>query len=91
MAVVTLTPMPPFRLDLTVWVLRRLSVNEMDRWDGHSYRRVVRIRQAAVPLEVVQAGPPEQPRLRVTVGGRASDDRRSAATAFLRRVLGLDV
>ncbi len=27
-------PMPPFRLDLTVWVLRRRPHNLMDRWDG---------------------------------------------------------
>ena len=38
MAVFTLTPTSPFRLDLTVWVLRRLPINQMDRWDGKTYR-----------------------------------------------------
>ena len=41
MAVFKLTHLPPFRLDLTVWVLRRLPINQMDRWDGKTYRRVL--------------------------------------------------
>ena len=32
---------PPFRLDYTVWALRRGAHNEVDRFDGRtSYRRV---------------------------------------------------
>lgn len=27
-------PVPPFRLDLTVWALRRRPDNLFDRWDG---------------------------------------------------------
>jgi hypothetical protein len=27
-------PVPPFRLDLTVWALRRRASNAVDRWDG---------------------------------------------------------
>lgn len=27
-------PVPPFRLDLTAWVLRRRPANVVDRWDG---------------------------------------------------------
>src|SRR2546422_8595024 len=34
-------PVPPFRLDLTVWALRRRARNLVDRWDGTTYRRVV--------------------------------------------------
>ena len=29
-----LEPLSPFRLDLTVWVLRRRPDNVVDRWDG---------------------------------------------------------
>ncbi len=29
-----------FRLDITVWTLRRMATNKVDRWDGSSYRRV---------------------------------------------------
>ena len=31
----------PFWLDLTVWALRRRSINETDRWDGAAYRRTI--------------------------------------------------
>jgi DNA-3-methyladenine glycosylase II len=34
-------PIPPFRLDLTVWALRRRPRNLIDRWDGTTYRRVI--------------------------------------------------
>ena len=37
----TLRPVPPFRLDLTAWALRRRSHNIVDRWDGTEYRRVL--------------------------------------------------
>ncbi|MBV8610422.1 MAG: hypothetical protein JO034_23555, partial [Singulisphaera sp.] len=36
-----LKPVPPFRLDLTVWTLRRRPDNAVDRWDGQTYRRVL--------------------------------------------------
>src|SRR5512142_1234972 len=35
-----LRPLPPFRLDLTAWALRRRARNIVDRWDG-VYRRVL--------------------------------------------------
>ena len=54
----TLNPAAPFRLDLTVWTLRRQPVNEMDRWDGRTYRRVIVVGGNAVLVEVVQVGPP---------------------------------
>ena len=31
----------PFRLDFAVWALRRRAHNEVDRFDGHCYRRVL--------------------------------------------------
>jgi hypothetical protein len=34
-------PVPPFRLDLTVWALRRRASNAVDRWDGTIHRRVL--------------------------------------------------
>lgn len=87
----TLKPAPPFRLDLAVWVLRRVPVNAMDRWDGRTYSRVMLFGRTPVPVEVVQIGPPEEPVLRVTTRGRASAKSQSAVVAFLDRVLGLDL
>ena len=69
MAVFKLTPVPPFRLDLTVWVLRRLQINQMDRWDGKTYRRVLTLGDRPVEVAVVQAGSARVPQLTVTARG----------------------
>ena len=49
-----LRPIPPLRLDLTVWALRRRPCNLIDRWDGTTYRRVIvmggRPTELATPL-----------------------------------------
>ena len=37
----TVPARPPFRLDLTVWALRRRPDNAVDRWDGGVYRRTL--------------------------------------------------
>jgi DNA-3-methyladenine glycosylase II len=29
--------LPPFRLDFTVWALRRRADNAVDTWDGRTY------------------------------------------------------
>ena len=52
----TLRPVPPFRLDLTAWALRRRSRNLIDRWDGTTYRRVVALGGRPTELAVRQAG-----------------------------------
>ena len=49
-------PTPPFRLDLTVWTVRRRSGNAVDRWDGHVYRRVLVLHGTPVGIAVAQAG-----------------------------------
>lgn len=78
----TLEPLPPFRLDLTVWALRRRPSNAIDRWDGATYRRVLVIDGRPVEVAVVQHGD----RLEVR-----AERGRGAVAAALRRMLGLDV
>ena len=46
-------PVAPFRLDLTVWALRRRARNAIDHWDGTTNRRVVVIEGR--PTEIVVA------------------------------------
>lgn len=38
---INLTVQESFRLDLTVWVLRRRAKNIIDTWNGITYRRVL--------------------------------------------------
>ncbi len=88
-----LAPRPPFRLDLTAWVLRRRSHNLVDRWDGRTYRRVLVVREEPVLVTVVQTGPMDAPRLQVRIRGENLDETGaiSALKALLTRMLGLDV
>ena len=51
----TLEPVAPFRLDLTVWALRRRPENAVDRWDGNTYRRVLSLREQPLEVAVVQS------------------------------------
>ncbi len=86
----SLEPSPPFRLDLTVWALRRRPDNEVDRWDGESYRRALPLNGKFVEVAVTQMGPPNAPRLEVTVtGARRAPGVEASVTAVLDRMLGL--
>ena len=88
----SLDPMPPFRLDLTVWTLRRRPDNLMDQWDGQTYRRVLALDDEAVELATTQAGAADAPHLRVTLSGvRLAPEMEEAARAILTRTLGLRV
>ncbi len=62
-----LDPTPPFRLDLTVWALRRRLGNRIDQWDGTTYTRVLLLDGYPVKVMVSQQGPMTHPRLLVTV------------------------
>lgn len=91
MASFTLRPLAPYRLDLTVWVLRRLPINQMDRWDGQTYRRVFALDASSVEVEVIQVAA-EPPELLVTVrGGRLTARTRQRVEALLDKMLGLSV
>lgn len=87
-----LKPVLPFRLDLTVWTLRRRAHNIVDRWDGITYRRVLPLPTGPVEMAVTQSAPPETARLKVAVAGRpVSVAVRAAVTTALERLLGLRI
>lgn len=84
-----LEPVSPFRLDLTVWALRRRPDNIVDRWDGHTYRRVLPLSSGAAEVSVIQSGSPETPQLRVTVGAATlCPEVEHSVTTTLERLLG---
>jgi DNA-3-methyladenine glycosylase II len=86
----SLDPIPPFRLDLTAWALRRRPQNEVDFWDGETYRRVLVIRRKAVLVGVTQTGGVDAPRLEVTAIG-SHGDAKNAVVFALERLLGLRI
>jgi DNA-3-methyladenine glycosylase II len=86
-------PSAPFRLDLTVWALRRRSHNAIDRWDASgAYRRVVLVDGRTVSLSVAQDGGAMAPRLSVVLSGGPFDAREEElARSAVDRLLGLSV
>ena len=85
-----LKPVLPFRLDLTVWALRRRARNIIDRWDGTAYRRVLSLGDKPVEVEIRQAAGNERPQLEVTIRGRRTSARmRDAVRDTVTRMLGL--
>jgi DNA-3-methyladenine glycosylase II len=85
-----LEPLLPFRLDLTVWAVRRRPDNTMDQWDGQAYRRVLVVAGEPIAIAVTQTGNSDDSRLQVKVTGRRlPSGTRLAVTGALERLLGL--
>lgn len=85
-----LKPIAPFLLEHTVWTLRRRASNLIDRWDGHTYQRVLLIGGKPIEVAVTQAGTSDTPRLQVSLtGNRISVAERAAVRKTLERLLGL--
>ena len=89
---VIIRPVPPFRLDFTVWALRRRPRNAIDRWDGTTYRRVVVIGKRITELAIQQSGSAAAPRVIVTARPalRTLSDRRQVRST-VDRLLGLQI
>ena len=91
-SVLIMRPVPPFRLDLTVWALRRRARNAIDRWDGSVYRRVIVVAGRPTEVAVRQSGSAASPRLLVTatppIGPPAG---RRCVHATVDRLLGVRV
>jgi DNA-3-methyladenine glycosylase II len=87
-----LKAIPPFRLDLTVWALRRMPHNSIDRWNGNVYTRAFVLDQTPIKVEVYQQGTITKPVLSVVVSSRKviSDvDMKSAISSRLEKMLGI--
>lgn len=82
----------PFRLDLTVWALRRRGTNIIDRWDGHRYTRIVLCNGAPVKLSMVQDGHEAAPEISMSMHGdkRGMDEVREPVAGLVKKMLGLD-
>jgi DNA-3-methyladenine glycosylase II len=87
-----LRPIPPFRLDLTAWALRRRPRNLIDRWDGTTYRRVIVMDGRPTELAVRQTGSSASPRLHVTATPPPQTLlERRGVRSILDRLLGLRI
>lgn len=84
-----LEPVSPFRLDLTVWALRRRPDNIVDRWDGKTYRRVL-VSESNEPFEIAVTQSGSQ--LHVLVHSQKENEAlKDQVACALERLLGIDV
>lgn len=84
-----LEPVAPFRLDLTVWALRRRPDNIVDRWDGKTYRRVL-ISESNEPFEI--AVTQSDSMLRVLIHSQIESEAvKNHVVCALKRLLGISV
>jgi DNA-3-methyladenine glycosylase II len=82
----------PFRLDLTVWALRRRPLNTVDLWDGMTYRRT--LLPMGTPVEVCITEPGSSDARAVTLALAARDMNpllEASVAASIERMLGLRV
>lgn len=84
----------PFRLDLTVWALRRRPHNAVDRWNGLAYERVLIVKGKAIEIAVSQRTGPQDAVLLVEMRSPVIEDWKNVeepVRKMLDRVLGLSV
>lgn len=81
----------PFRLDLTVWALRRRDKNQIDQWDGRYYQRIVVIGGHPVRLQVIQSGHGLQLVVRAESHSDIKEGEQVQLEQLVRKMLGLDV
>ncbi|MYD35870.1 MAG: DNA-3-methyladenine glycosylase 2 family protein [Dehalococcoidia bacterium] len=94
-----ITPLAPYRLDLTAWALKRREDNMWDRWDSDTgtYRRLIVHGGIPIDVSVSQTGPINSPLLRVTATVDSDSANitngaiREEVEPILRLLLGTDV
>ncbi|MFZ2062525.1 MAG: AlkA N-terminal domain-containing protein [Candidatus Binatus sp.] len=87
----TLRPRPPFRLDLTVWAIRRRAHNVVDRFDDGIWRRVLIVGKSPVAIAVRQTRGGERPEIEVRISASRPQAVKTEVAAIVTRMLGLDL
>jgi DNA-3-methyladenine glycosylase II len=85
-----LEPVLPFRLDLTVWTLRRRPDNVIDRWDGKTYRRVL-VTDNGEPFAVAVTQSDSSHLCASIICKKPGDEIKRQAISALERLLGIDL
>ncbi len=86
----TLAPRPPFRLDMTVWALRRRAHNIVDRFDAGVWRRILMIGRSPVAVAVRQTRRGSRPEIEVLVRAARPQAVKAEVAAIVTRMLALE-
>jgi DNA-3-methyladenine glycosylase II len=83
----------PFRLDLTVWALRRRQKNTIDQWDGYQYTRVIVFDNRPVKMTITQSRAADKLQLHIVLQSQTalSIDVQEHAKFLVQNMLGLNI
>jgi DNA-3-methyladenine glycosylase II len=84
----TLPIIPPFRLGLTVWALRRRQKNLIDQWDSKQYKRALVIKDSAILMIVEQKN--EKEIVITTKSSKKLQTTKPVVTNILQKMLGMN-
>jgi DNA-3-methyladenine glycosylase II len=89
----TLSAIPPFRLELTVCALRRREANRVDRWDAGRYSRVLVLNDIPIEIVAVQEGAGSAPNLSIALYSQEAISERlvESTLSVVRQMLGLEI
>ncbi len=86
----TLKPVPPFRLDYTVWALRRRAKNIIDQWDGKHYKRLFVIENQPLLVTARQNKSISHPKIVITLNKSVNHTEKTKITDLLKTMLGIE-
>ena len=89
-SMLTLKVQEPFRLDLTVWGLRRRAHNSMDRWVDNSWRRTFVVEDRTFEVIVNQKTEGQSSIQAQIIGLRLTDRQTKLLNTALEKCLGFD-
>jgi DNA-3-methyladenine glycosylase II len=90
--IILIDAVSPFRLDLTVWTLRRRPDNRIDQWDGSTYQRVFLLEDTPVEVSVSQVSQDWEPKIQAAIKyDQPVSDLHNKIREKLDRMLGLKV
>lgn len=81
----------PFRLDFTVWALRRRPTNIVDRWDGETYRRALVIQGDLIEIAVTQPDKAEAVLHIFVSGANKTEELKTAVATVIEKMLGTQI
>jgi DNA-3-methyladenine glycosylase II len=89
----TLPVISPFRLDYTIWALRRRKNNIIDRWDGCQYSRIFVFKNDPVKISIAQENSSNNPELSIFLKGKQASSSQTMDDIHLlvQKMLGLDL
>ncbi len=84
-----LKPVPPFRLDLTAWALRRRTQNNIDLFNNGVYKRVLVLEDQRIGIAVKQRGSIFKPVLQIKLSKKIlKTAQKTAVNILVEKLLG---